>query len=70
MLDRVYYIILCGASHCSFLNSQAVEGLKMWNGLNSASSTLFISAIQAKILGDEQVSPAVINNKESRPFGA
>ena len=51
MLDRVYYIILCGASHCSFLNSQAVEGLKMWNGLNSASSTLFISAIQAKTLG-------------------
>ena len=50
MLDRVYYIILCGASHCSFLNSQAVEGLKMWNGRNSASSTLFISAIQAKIL--------------------
>ena len=51
MLDRVYYIILCGASHCSFLNSQAVEGLKMWNGRNSASSTLFISAIQAKTLG-------------------
>ena len=51
MLDRVYYIILCGASHCSFLNSQAVEGLKMWNGRNSASSTLFISAIQANTLG-------------------
>ena len=50
MLDRVYYIILCGASHCSFLNSQAVEGLKMWNERIGASSTLFISAIQAKIL--------------------
>ena len=33
------------------LTRWAVQSLKMWNERNSASSTLFIFAIQAKIFG-------------------
>ena len=59
-----------GVLHCSFINSQAVEGLKMWNERDSASSTLFISANPAQPAGDAGVSPAVNKEKTIKVVGS
>ena len=69
MLDRVYYIIKVGFCTARFMDKgsrrpQDVERAH-WCKLHS-----FYIRNLGEDIGDEQVSPDVIKNKESRSFGA
>ena len=69
MLDRVYYIIKVGFCTARFdwLGSPEPQRMEraQWCKLHS-----FYIRNSGEDIGDEQVSPAVIKNKESRSFGA
>ena len=69
MLDRVYYIIKVGFCTARFdwLGSPEPQRMEraQWCKLHS-----FYIRNSGEDIEDEQVSPAVIKNKESRPFGA